>query len=186
MTPMAKTTAKASFGPELFSFLSDLRANNNREWFTANKQRYEEDVLEPALAFIDAFAPRLWPRSARISVPTRDRAAVRSSASSGTLASRKQDALQDEPRDPLPPREGQGRPRPRLLPAHRPGRGLRRRRHLARGHGSLASLYPQWRLREAAGARRRFAQARPTLGRPRAPLRGRPEAEGLLRLGPRE
>src|SRR5215831_6494321 len=56
---MAETTKQASFGPELFSFLTDLRANNNREWFAANKQRYEEQLLEPALAFIDAFAPRL-------------------------------------------------------------------------------------------------------------------------------
>jgi uncharacterized protein (TIGR02453 family) len=56
---MAKAMAKAMFGPGLFSFLADLRANNNREWFTANKLRYEEQLLEPAIAFIDAFAPRL-------------------------------------------------------------------------------------------------------------------------------
>src|ERR1051325_7956607 len=56
---MAEATKEASFGPELFSFLGDLRANNNREWFAANKQRYEEQLLEPALAFIEAFAPRL-------------------------------------------------------------------------------------------------------------------------------
>jgi uncharacterized protein (TIGR02453 family) len=53
------TTTQTSFGPELFSFLADLRANNNREWFAANKDRYEEHLLEPAMAFIDAFAPRL-------------------------------------------------------------------------------------------------------------------------------
>jgi uncharacterized protein (TIGR02453 family) len=52
-------TREALFGPELFSFLTDLRANNNREWFAANKHRYEDDVLEPALAFVAAFAPRL-------------------------------------------------------------------------------------------------------------------------------
>jgi uncharacterized protein (TIGR02453 family) len=52
-------TKRASFGPELFSFLADLRANNDREWFAANKHRYEEHLLEPALAFIDAFGPRL-------------------------------------------------------------------------------------------------------------------------------
>jgi uncharacterized protein (TIGR02453 family) len=52
-------TKQSFFGPELFSFLEDLRANNNREWFTANKHRYEEHLLEPALSFIDAFAPRL-------------------------------------------------------------------------------------------------------------------------------
>jgi uncharacterized protein (TIGR02453 family) len=52
-------TAEVSFGRELFTFLRDLRANNDREWFKANKNRYEEHVLEPALAFVDAFASRL-------------------------------------------------------------------------------------------------------------------------------
>jgi uncharacterized protein (TIGR02453 family) len=56
---MATRTEHAFFGPELFSFLADLRANNDRDWFAANKLRYEEHLLEPALAFIDAFAPRL-------------------------------------------------------------------------------------------------------------------------------
>jgi uncharacterized protein (TIGR02453 family) len=56
---MGTTTKTAPFGPELFSFLADLRANNDREWFAANRDRYEEHLLEPALAFIDAFAPRL-------------------------------------------------------------------------------------------------------------------------------
>ena len=56
---MARTTTEASFGPGLFSFLTDLKANNNRGWFAANKDRYEEQLLEPALAFINAFAPRL-------------------------------------------------------------------------------------------------------------------------------
>lgn len=28
--------------PETFSFLSDLKDNNNREWFTGNKDRYEQ------------------------------------------------------------------------------------------------------------------------------------------------
>jgi uncharacterized protein (TIGR02453 family) len=56
---MSQATTSASFGPGLFSFLTDLRANNNREWFATNKDRYEEQLLEPALAFINAFAPRL-------------------------------------------------------------------------------------------------------------------------------
>jgi uncharacterized protein (TIGR02453 family) len=56
---MAQATKQASFSPELFSFLAELRANNNRDWFAANKDRYEENLLEPALAFIAAFAPRL-------------------------------------------------------------------------------------------------------------------------------
>jgi uncharacterized protein (TIGR02453 family) len=42
----------ARFGPETIRFLEELRANNNREWFNANKGRYEEDVLDVALRFI--------------------------------------------------------------------------------------------------------------------------------------
>jgi uncharacterized protein (TIGR02453 family) len=55
-----------SFSPELFAFLRELKANNQREWFNANKGRYENDVKEPALAFVEdlgyrlpAFAPHL-------------------------------------------------------------------------------------------------------------------------------
>ena len=53
------TKSKVSFSPELFAFLADLRANNDREWFAANKQRYEQALLEPALDFVVDFAPRL-------------------------------------------------------------------------------------------------------------------------------
>jgi uncharacterized protein (TIGR02453 family) len=47
------------FEPELITFLEDLRFNNERPWFDANKARYERCVREPALAFIEAMAPRL-------------------------------------------------------------------------------------------------------------------------------
>ena len=47
------------FGPGLIRFLKDLESNNNRDWFLANKDRYEEEVREPALAFIHAMGPRL-------------------------------------------------------------------------------------------------------------------------------
>ena len=48
------STADApSFSPELFAFLRELSANNQREWFQANKTRYEEVVKEPALAFVE-------------------------------------------------------------------------------------------------------------------------------------
>lgn len=42
-----------SFSPELFAFLRDLAANNDREWFAANRERYAAEVQEPALAFIE-------------------------------------------------------------------------------------------------------------------------------------
>jgi uncharacterized protein (TIGR02453 family) len=50
---------KAHFSRDLFGFLEELRSNNRREWFEANRARYERDVREPMLAFISDFAPRL-------------------------------------------------------------------------------------------------------------------------------
>lgn len=44
----------ATFRPETLDFLAELRDNNNREWFGANKQRYEEQVLDVALNFIQS------------------------------------------------------------------------------------------------------------------------------------
>jgi uncharacterized protein (TIGR02453 family) len=47
------------FQPTLFEFLEQLADNNNRPWFQENKERYEREVLEPAMAFIRVFQPRL-------------------------------------------------------------------------------------------------------------------------------
>lgn len=49
-------TPKACFSPALFDFLLELRENNTREWFTANKGRYEAVAREPMLQFIGALA----------------------------------------------------------------------------------------------------------------------------------
>jgi uncharacterized protein (TIGR02453 family) len=54
--------------PQLFAFLGDLAAHNQREWFKANQDRYERDVREPMLAFIAALAPRLKRLSPRFVV----------------------------------------------------------------------------------------------------------------------
>jgi uncharacterized protein (TIGR02453 family) len=48
-----------SFSPKLFAYLRDLKRNNRREWFLANKARYEEVVKNPALRFIADFEPHL-------------------------------------------------------------------------------------------------------------------------------
>jgi uncharacterized protein (TIGR02453 family) len=48
-----------SFSPELFAFLGELAANNDRAWFAANKARYVAEVQEPALAFIEDVGLRL-------------------------------------------------------------------------------------------------------------------------------
>lgn len=47
------------FSPALFQFIRDLSANNNRDWFQANKARFEADVREPMLRFISDFGPHL-------------------------------------------------------------------------------------------------------------------------------
>jgi len=47
------------FTTKTFRFLKDLTANNEREWFKANQERYETDVREPALDFITEFAAPL-------------------------------------------------------------------------------------------------------------------------------
>src|SRR5438445_13385912 len=40
------------FTTEFFAFFRDLPTNNNKEWFTKSKERYEKAVQEPSLRFI--------------------------------------------------------------------------------------------------------------------------------------
>ena len=53
------TDRTSYFTPEFFGFFRDLTKNNNRDWFKANKGRYEETVQEPAVRFIRDAAVRL-------------------------------------------------------------------------------------------------------------------------------
>jgi len=55
----------AYFTPALFTFLSELRLHNDRDWFERNRERYLGDVRDPMLRFIADFAPvlkRIAPR----------------------------------------------------------------------------------------------------------------------------
>jgi len=63
---MAKKHTSASARPgfpgfpiEMLDFLHELALNNNRDWFTANKHRYEEFVVAPSLDFIAAVGERM-------------------------------------------------------------------------------------------------------------------------------
>jgi uncharacterized protein (TIGR02453 family) len=47
------------FTPDLFAFLRALKRRNNREWFLANKARFEALVRDPVLRFIADFGPHL-------------------------------------------------------------------------------------------------------------------------------
>lgn len=49
----------SGFPAATFKFLTDLNANNNREWFNDHKKNYEQDVCEPVFAFIEAMGTRL-------------------------------------------------------------------------------------------------------------------------------
>jgi len=51
--------ASAFVTPELFRFLRELSAHNERSWFEANRARYLERVRDPVLGLIAALAPRL-------------------------------------------------------------------------------------------------------------------------------
>ncbi len=51
--------SQSYFSPAFFKFLRELKANNNRPWFHANKERYEQVVRNPLLDFIGVLGPRL-------------------------------------------------------------------------------------------------------------------------------
>ncbi len=61
----------AHFGPELFEFLEELTQNNDRDWFKANKKRYERDVRDPMLQFISDLGPHLRQISPHVKVDPR-------------------------------------------------------------------------------------------------------------------
>jgi len=47
------------FPKDFFAFFRELRENNERPWFEANKQRFRDSVQAPMSGFIAAMAPRL-------------------------------------------------------------------------------------------------------------------------------
>lgn len=56
---MARKAKQTCFTKRTFEWLSELRTNNNRAWFAEHRERYEADVREPALAYIEAMGPVL-------------------------------------------------------------------------------------------------------------------------------
>lgn len=64
---MPKSTP-SPFDRSLFQFLGELGLNNEREWFEANRERYEASVREPALDFIRALGPHMKKISPHIRV----------------------------------------------------------------------------------------------------------------------
>ncbi|MCG8443513.1 MAG: DUF2461 domain-containing protein [Caulobacterales bacterium] len=58
--------AFAGFPPDMFAFFRELKANNEKAWFEANRARYEEQVKGPLIAFVAAMAPKIAQISAHI------------------------------------------------------------------------------------------------------------------------
>ncbi|WP_087464306.1 DUF2461 domain-containing protein [Oleiphilus messinensis] len=57
---MLVSTSFSGFEPSFFSFFTELKANNNKSWFSEHKVEYERCVVEPIQAFIEAMSPRLY------------------------------------------------------------------------------------------------------------------------------
>lgn len=51
--------AFTGFGDATFRFMRDLERNNAKPWFEAHRTAYEDDLLEPSMAFIEAIGPLL-------------------------------------------------------------------------------------------------------------------------------
>ena len=47
------------FPKDFFTFFEELKKNNNRDWFNANKSRYHESVVHPMGEYITSIAPPL-------------------------------------------------------------------------------------------------------------------------------
>ena len=60
----------AGIPTDAIAFYAELEEHNSREWFAANKERYEQSVREPIVALTDALAEEFGP--ARIFRPHRD------------------------------------------------------------------------------------------------------------------
>ncbi|MCX6555711.1 MAG: DUF2461 domain-containing protein [Candidatus Aminicenantes bacterium] len=56
---MAPTDEFKGFSEETVKFFRELTKNNTREWFTAQRRRYDEFVLRPAQAFVESMGGRL-------------------------------------------------------------------------------------------------------------------------------
>ena len=191
-TSSERVGEEASFGPELFAFLADLGAHNDREWFAANKERYEAHVLEPALAFVEDFGYRLPEISAHFEADPR--------RSGGSLFRIHRDTRFSKDKSPYKTNTGMYFRHKRAKDVHAPGYYL----HLAPGEvfaggGIWRPATPAltairdaivrdpegWdrarQLGDGLRARRRHAQAGAARIRQGPPARGRPQAQGLLR-----
>jgi uncharacterized protein (TIGR02453 family) len=58
-TPLEQSVSFPGFGRSTLDFLAELRDNNERTWFQAHQDRYEQTVREPARQLVREMAPIL-------------------------------------------------------------------------------------------------------------------------------
>jgi len=68
----------SNFPKDTVAFLNKLSKNNNREWFSANRDLYDKDFLEPAIQFVVDMGEKLQKVSPQIqAVPKIDKSIFR-------------------------------------------------------------------------------------------------------------
>ena len=60
------------FTEDTLAFLNELKANNNRDWFNANKKRYEQHVKNPYQKFIGDLIDALGPQYPALAITPKD------------------------------------------------------------------------------------------------------------------
>ena len=60
------------FNPDFIQFFKELAGNNNREWFTENKKRYEREVKKPFENFITDLIARIATDDKTVKIAAKD------------------------------------------------------------------------------------------------------------------
>lgn len=68
---MSKTPVFTGYSPETIQFFVNIKENNNKQWFTEHKNKYQKFVVEPTKAFIMAMGQRLGELAPAIQYDTR-------------------------------------------------------------------------------------------------------------------
>jgi uncharacterized protein (TIGR02453 family) len=56
---MSSTTIPVTVAPDAFAFLENLAANNDREWFNANKKTFATELERPFVHLLETLSARL-------------------------------------------------------------------------------------------------------------------------------
>lgn len=69
---ITKLKPMTPFTKDYVRFLKDLAANNNREWFHANKKRYEESVKKPFELFVQELIDQVGRKDKKVQITPKE------------------------------------------------------------------------------------------------------------------